>query len=39
MIATIGTILVLAIIILGGIAAAFFAVIGLMFFLSWPKGR
>jgi hypothetical protein len=31
MIATIGTILVWAIIILGGIAAAFFAVIGLMF--------
>lgn len=39
MIATIGTILVWAIIILGGIAAAFFAFIGLMFFLSWPKGR
>ncbi len=39
MIATIGTILVWAIIILACLAAAFFAVIGLLFFLSWPKGR
>lgn len=39
MIATIGTILVWAIIILAVLAAAFFAGIGLMFFLDWPKGR
>lgn len=37
MIATIGTILVWAIMIIGGIAGLFFAFIGFMFFLNWPK--
>lgn len=39
MIAAIGTILVWAVIVLCGLAVAFFAYIGLMLFLSWPKGR
>lgn len=38
MIATIGTILVWALIVIAGIAGLFFAFIGLMFFISWPKG-
>lgn len=39
MIATIGTILVWGIIGICALGVAFFAYIGLMFFLNWPKGR
>lgn len=37
MIATIGTILVWALILIAGAAGLFFAFIGFMFFISWPK--
>ncbi len=37
MIATIGTILVWALIVIGAIAGLGFAFIGFMFFVNWPK--
>lgn len=39
MIATIGSILVWALIIMAGVFGAFCAVIGFMFIVNWPKGR
>nr|DAO63661.1 MAG TPA: syndecan-2 protein [Caudoviricetes sp.] len=37
MIATIGTILVWALIVIAGAAGLLFAFIGFMFFINWPK--